>query len=222
MSPGMRSEPAAYNPPAARHQRQALTRERCVVMTARIDSAYAAAKDRLRRGRRGHRRGARAPCRGADFAALLAGRRRRGLREVRHRTRRRPRGDRQLPGQGAHARRPALRRVAGAVADSRHAPLQPARVLRRVRRQARRARRGRPRAFRRLDRLGQVARHRPRLQPDLLLASRRPPTTSRSPTPTRRSGRSGSTTASPAAASAPRWARRSASRASPMSGSPTA
>ena len=51
--------------------------------------------------------------------------------------------------------------------------------------------------------------------------TRKPPTTSRFPTPTRRRGRSGSITVSPADASAPRWARRSANRASPTSGSPT-
>ena len=52
--------------------------------------------------------------------------------------------------------------------------------------------------------------------------TRRPPTTSRCRTPTRASARSGSVTASPAARSARRWAGRSASRASPTSGSPTA
>ena len=52
-----------------------------------------------------------------------------------------------------------------------HASLQPARVLRRVRRPTRRSRCDRPGTLRRLDRLGEVARHRARLQPDLLLAS---------------------------------------------------
>ena len=48
------------------------------------------------------------------------------------------------------------------------------------------------------------------------------PTTSRCRTPIRRSARSGSTTASPAGASARRWARRSARPASPTCGFPTA
>ena len=60
---------------------------------------------------------------------------------------------------------------AGAVAHPRPPPPQPARHLRRVRRQEGRPRSDFPRALRRLDRLGQVARHRPRFQPDLLLAS---------------------------------------------------
>ena len=51
---------------------------------------------------------------------------------------------------------------------------------------------------------------------------RRRPTTSRSRIPTQRSARSGSGTRRPAAASAPPWARRSARRASPTCGSPTA
>ena len=217
MSPAGRP---AYNPPAACHQRQASS-EKGGGDDRSDRQRLHGRQGSLRRSRRGHRRGARAPCGGADLAALLAGRRRRGLREVRHRPRGRPRGDGQLPRQGAHAGRTALRRFAGALADSRNPSLQPPRVLRRVRRQARRARRGRPRALRRLDRLGQGARHRARLQPDLLLASegrRQHHALSRR---SRRSGRSGSTTASPAGASAPRWAKRSASPASPTSGSPT-
>ncbi len=59
----------------------------------------------------------------------------------------------------------------GAVAHPRHAPLQSARLLRRLRRQARRPRRDWTGAFRRMDRLGEVAGDRPRLQPDVLLAS---------------------------------------------------
>ena len=58
------------------------------------------------------RRGAR-PARARrhpDLAALLAGRRRRRVRAVRDRARRRAGGDRQLPGQGPHARRAAVRR----------------------------------------------------------------------------------------------------------------
>ena len=80
--------------------------------------------------------------------------------------------------------------------------------------QAGRPRRDRPGAFRRLDRLGEVARHRARLQPDVLLASQGRATTSRCRIrddahprvldPAR---------ASPAARSARRWARRSARRA---------
>ena len=58
----------------------------------------------------------------------------------------------------------------GAVTHPRHAPIQPARLLRGLRRQARRPRRDWPGALRRLDRLGEVARDRPRLQPDVLLA----------------------------------------------------
>ena len=125
----------------------------------------------LCRGWRGYRRRARAPCGSAHLAALLAGRRRRRLREVWHGTRWGTGGHGQLPGQGADARRPAVRCDAGAGTHSRNPSLQPARVLRRVRRQGRRPRCGRPGALCRLDRLGQGAGDRPRLQPDLLFTS---------------------------------------------------
>ena len=97
----------------------------------------------------------------------------------------RHRRDRQLSGQGAHAGRAPPRRREGVVADSGHASLQPARVLRRVRRPARRPRRDRSGAFRRLDRLGEVARDRTGLQSDAASRIRRPPTISRSRIPTR-------------------------------------
>ena len=122
----------------------------------------------------------------SDLAPLLAGRRCRRIRGAGRQAGRRPGGDRQLSRQGAHARRAPARRGEGAVAHSGHASLQPARVLRRVRHPARGPRRDRPRTLRRLDRLGEVARHRARLQPDLLLPSEGA-TTSRSRIPTRRS-----------------------------------
>ena len=98
----------------------------------------------------------------------------------------------------------------GAVADPRHAPLQPARLLRRDRRPARRARRDRAGAFRRLDRLGRRRTASAWTSTRPTSRTRRPPTTSRCRTPTRRSASSGSSTASPAGGSARRSARRSA------------
>ena len=53
----------------------------------------------VRRARRRRRRGAAASCRRADLPALLAGRRRRRIREVRDRTRWRPGGHGQLSGE---------------------------------------------------------------------------------------------------------------------------
>ena len=79
-----------------------------------------------------------------------------------------------------------------------------------------------PGAFRGLDRLGEVAGDRARLQPDVLLTSHTRPTTSPSRTQTPRSARSGSGMRRPAAGSAPRWERRSERRASRTCGSPTA
>ena len=114
-----------------------------------------------------------APAReGADLAALLAGRRcgwdsRTWARRWAAASPRRaiiPAG-RARPDELRADATKALSLIPG------HASLQPARLLRRVRRQARRSRRDRAGAFRRLDRVGEVARHRPRLQSDVLLAS---------------------------------------------------
>ena len=139
-------------------------------MTARIDSAYATARDRYAEA-------------GVDTDAAMArlsnvpislhcwqGDDVERVRELR---------DRPGGGLAATGNYPGKARTpdelgsdvdAGAVAHPGHAPVQPACLLRRVRRQVRRPRRDRARAFRRLDRLGQGARHRPRFQPDLLLA----------------------------------------------------
>ena len=135
---------------------------------------------------------------------------------------RRTGGDRELPGQGPHARRAAVRRRTGVLAHSRPAPFQPARVLRRLRRPPGRSRSRRPRALLRLDRVGAAARHRPGLQSDLLLSSQRGRQLHAVARRSRRSASSGSPTASPAGASARRSARRSGTPASPTSGFPTA
>ena len=92
-----------------------------------------------------------------DLAALLAGGRRRRLREHRPGARRRPGGHRQLSRQGPHARRAPRRPRQGPVALPRHASPEPPRQLCRDRRPAGRARRARPEHFQRLDRLGEVA-----------------------------------------------------------------
>ena len=98
------------------------------------------------------------------------------------------------------------------VADPRHAtgststPATPRPAAAKVERDA-----ARPRALPRLDRLGEVAGDRARLQPHLLRPPAWRPTGSRWPTATRASAGSGSTTASPAGGSARRSARRSGS-----------
>ena len=165
-----------------------------------------------------------APRRRPDLAPLLAGRRRRRLRERRRRARRRPRRHRQLSRQGPHARRAARRprrRRCRSIPGT--PPPQPARLLRRVRRQdASTATRFGPEHFAGWIDWAEVARHRPGLQPDLLLAPEGRRRLHALASRRRRSASSGSTTASPAAGSARRSARRSARPASPTSGSPTA
>ena len=215
-----RSQAAAYNPPAARHQRQALS-EKGVVMTARIDSAYTAAKDRYAEA-------------GVDTDAALArlaavpislhcwqgddvegfekfgtglggGLAATGNYPGKARTPDDLRSDASLalsmiPGThrfNLHASTASS--AASSSSATRSAPSTSPAGSTGPRRSASASTSTRPTS-----------------------RIRRPPTTSRCPTPTRRFGRSGSTTVSPAGASAPRWARRSASRASPISGSPTA
>ena len=145
-----------------------------------------------------------------------------GFEGDRRGARRRPGRHRELSGQGPDARRAAGRPREGLRADPRHAPAQPPRQLRRDRRHDGRARRAPARALPRLDRLGEGAGARDRLQPDLL----RPPEGRRRLHPGAprrgRSAGSGSTTGSPAGGSARRSARRSGRPASPTSGSPTA
>ena len=105
------------------------------------------------------------------------------------------------------------RRREGALADSRDASLQPARVLRRVRRTAASSV---TRSVPSTSPAGSTGRSRSgsgstSIRPASRI--RKPPTASRSRIPTRRSGRSGSSTRRPAAGSAPRWGRRWARRA---------
>ena len=153
------------------------------------------------------RGGPRAALHDRDLAALLAGRRRRRVREHRPGAGRRPGGHRPLSRQGPHARRAAVRPGQDAVALTRLASPEPPRQLCRDRRPEGRAQRAPARALPELDRLGEVPADRHGLQPDVF----RPPAGGRrlhpGPPRSRPSAGSGSITASPAGASAPRSAR---------------
>ena len=132
-----------------------------------LEQAFANAKDQYcgMGGRR--RRCSVAAVDDRDLTALLAGGRRRWLRELGPGAGRRPGGHRPLSGQGTHGRRAAVRSGQGAVALARLASLEPPRQLRRDRRPQGRARSTRARTLSGLDRLGQIQANRHGLQPDV-------------------------------------------------------